>query len=77
MSTINNVPDEVEIEAAEAALSVNPSPPEFAQLAKSEILAALDEMEFCGPALFTAAENLSDALNGGEKIALRHFHVAA
>lgn len=74
MSAINDVPDEVEIEAA--ALSVNPSPPDFAQLAKSEILAALDEMEFSGPVLATAAENLSDALNGGEKIALRHFHVA-
>ncbi|MDX2080390.1 MAG: helix-turn-helix domain-containing protein [Terrimicrobiaceae bacterium] len=42
---------------------------------KSEILAALDEMEFSGPTLVAAAENLSSALGGCEKVTLRHFHV--
>ncbi len=43
---------------------------------KSEILAALDEMEFSGPALVAAAESLSDALDNSDKITLRHFHVS-
>ncbi|MCK9589518.1 MAG: helix-turn-helix domain-containing protein [Terrimicrobiaceae bacterium] len=43
---------------------------------KSEILAAFDEMEFSGPALVAATENLSDALDGSEKITLRRFHVS-
>jgi hypothetical protein len=44
---------------------------------KSEILAALDEMEFSGPALVSAAQGLADALTGRKKVTLRTFHVSA
>ena len=44
---------------------------------KSEILAALDKMEFSGPALVSAAQGLADALSGRKKLTLRTFHVAS
>jgi putative transcriptional regulator len=44
---------------------------------KSEILAALDKMEFSGPALVSAAQGLADALSGRKKVTLRTFHVAS
>ena len=44
---------------------------------KSEILAALDEMEFSGPALVSAAQRMADALSGRKKLTLRTFHVAS
>ena len=43
---------------------------------KSEILAALDEMEFSGPALVSAAQGMADALSGRKKVTLRTFHVS-
>jgi putative transcriptional regulator len=43
---------------------------------KSEILAALDKMEFSGPALISAAKGLADALSGRKKVTLRTFYVA-
>jgi hypothetical protein len=44
---------------------------------KSEILAALDEMEFSGPALVSAAQGLADVFSGRKKVTLRTFHVSS
>jgi hypothetical protein len=65
------------MESQEKDLTQEEKTPSGKLRTKSEILAALDEMEFSGPALVSAAQGLADALSGRKKVTLRTFHVAA